>query len=178
VGVKSISWWTNTYHLWHPRAASAPKKWSEGSNVEYLNRRGRLTRCLSGLAKRRLQDLSIRVVGLPPRTETVQRFLPPWCRVALAAKRNENEPAELELAFAPGGGQFSAACDCRVLIIPPGLVPGGSQARSADLVFTDRSVTDTKRRLFSLNELEPVLENQLGAWPTPSQRSESARQAA
>src|SRR5262245_53959659 len=54
VRIASIAWWTQTYHLWHPKTPSAPATWREGLNVDYLQRPARLTRCLAGLKKRRL----------------------------------------------------------------------------------------------------------------------------
>ncbi len=47
---------TRTYHLWHPPATSKPaEKWSDGVNVAYLKRTGRLTACLHGGANSSLE---------------------------------------------------------------------------------------------------------------------------
>src|SRR5947209_16417749 len=84
VGVASIAWWTHTYHLWHPKTPSAPSTWKAGVNVDYLSRPLRLTRCLAGIAKRRLHDLHVQISGDAPSANLLDHLLPPWCRAALA----------------------------------------------------------------------------------------------
>src|SRR5688572_12652417 len=83
VGVASISWWTHAFHLWHPKTPSAPQTWRQGPNVSYFQRPVRLTQCLAGLHKRRLQDLSVSIVGNAP-PSALERLIPTWCRVASA----------------------------------------------------------------------------------------------
>lgn len=47
--IRSILRWTRTYHLWHPPGVTTPRQWREGTNVSYLQCRGRPTKCLRGL---------------------------------------------------------------------------------------------------------------------------------
>jgi GT2 family glycosyltransferase len=53
IRIRSILRWTRTYHLWHPPAASYPKRWQDGPNVEKLRRdaQGTSARCVNGLQK-------------------------------------------------------------------------------------------------------------------------------
>jgi glycosyltransferase involved in cell wall biosynthesis len=176
VGVASISWWTNTYHLWHPKAPSAPHTWRAGPNVEYLHRPLRLTHCMAGIKKRRLQDLRIELIGRPPPREIVSALLPPWCRVAMSTQRSGQARPEIEIACGSGGGSFTRDADCRVLIVPRGQMATRELVRHADIVFADGQVPDAApTRTFALNRLDAVLQRQLGFQPPhaedlPSQR--------
>lgn len=165
VKVASIAWWTNTYHLWHPKTPSAPPTWRAGANVEYLQRPLRLTRCLSGMAKRRLQDLQIQIAGRPPGTEILNRLLPLWCHVALATQREVTEQPEIEIAFAGSGGQFSNRCHSRLLIVPPGETATRDQLHHANLIFSDQPLSGVlSTRLYRLNQIDVTLQQQLGAF--------------
>lgn len=163
VRIASITWWTHIYHLWHPKDPSAGRQWRDGANVEYLRRPIRLTRCLSGLHKRRLQDLDVQLVGRRPAREVMDRLLPLWCRAAVSKTRAATSPAEVELAFAPGGGPFSKRCAGRVLVVPRGSTPTPRLVQDADLIFADGEVGKVPGRVFSLSALDGVLQRQLGA---------------
>lgn len=163
IGVKSIAWWTNTYHLWHPKTPSAPAKWRAGVNVGYFSRPMRLTRCAAGMTRRRLQDLTIDLVGCRPSVHLLDRWLPTWCRSALATARPRYEPAEIEIAFAGGSAApFTQQADCRVLIVPPGQTPDRASSRHADLVFAARSACGRNDRDHPLHDLDATLRAQLG----------------
>src|SRR5262245_34038268 len=107
VGIASIAWWTNSYHLWHPRTPSAPTTWREGTNVDYHHRPVRLTSCMAGLQRRRLQDLRVEIVGNRPGRERLEQLLPLWCRVALGSSPLRPAAPEIEIAFGAGNGTFS-----------------------------------------------------------------------
>jgi glycosyltransferase involved in cell wall biosynthesis len=110
---------TNTYHLWHPPATTKPNaKWSDGQNVQYLQRRGRLTCCMNGLKKRTIGDLRFRLAGLPDDGRQAAQFI----RQVFGDPKPG--PAEIELLFLPGDGSFSKSVDCRVLVAEnPLMVP-------------------------------------------------------
>lgn len=165
VTVSSIAWWTNTYHLWHPKTPSAPATWRTGSNVEYFKRPLRLTRCLSGLRKRRLQDLSVLVSHDAPLPAEVAGLLPAWCRVALHGNRRSGATTpELEIAIAPMARQFSSSAACRVLLIPRGQTPARSLVRQAQLIFADQPPAGAlPERCFPPADCARVLSAQLGA---------------
>lgn len=160
VQIESILRWTHVYHLWHPKTPSAPAVWREGANVNYLHRPLRLTRCLAGLAKRRLQDLSVRLVGRRPPRELLDRTLPLWCRVALAHERHSRP--EIELAFAPSTEPFGGS-DCRVLIVPAGQRPARELIRQSDLIFAAGDVPGLpEAKTFALESFDPILQRSLG----------------
>jgi glycosyltransferase involved in cell wall biosynthesis len=166
VGVASISWWTNTYHLWHPKAPSAPYTWRAGPNVEYLHRPLRLRRCMAGLTKRRLADLRIEFVGRRPSAETFSTVLPKWCRAALSAQRPSRTRPEIQIAFGSGGGSFSRDVDCRVLIVQRGQMAARDLVQQADVIFADGKLAGTvPTRIFSISSLDAVLQRQLGFQP-------------
>lgn len=162
IHVASIAWWTHTYHLWHPKTPSAPSTWKAGVNVDYLHRPLRLTRCLAGMTKRRLQDLHLRIAGTTPSANLLDQILPLWCRVALATSRQRCEPAEMEFVFAGGGGSFSSSSDCRILILPPFQPASHALAKQADLVFADQDLPGANRSRYLLRDFDTVMQRQLG----------------
>jgi glycosyltransferase involved in cell wall biosynthesis len=162
IGVASIAWWTHAYHLWHPKTPSAPATWRAGDNVDYYRRPLRLTRCLAGLAKRRLDDLHLRIIGRTPSREILEPLLPAWSRAALASDRQRLEPPEMEIAFGGGGGSFSERSDCRVLIVPRGQAASRELARRADLIFADHDVPGAAAgQSFSLAAIDGVIQRKL-----------------
>jgi hypothetical protein len=170
IRVASIAWWTHTYHLWHPKTPSAPQTWRDGANVEYLHRPLRLARCLTGLTKRRLQDLRIDLAGYAPKSDLLKQLLPFWCRVALATRRRDIPTPDLELAFAGRSNSFSGRCDCRLLIVPNGAQTTRQLVRSASLIFSDHDLPSAPvNRTYKLNSLDSTLQTHLG-FPAPFSR--------
>ncbi len=175
VRIASIAWWTNTYHLWHPKAPSAPATWRAGANVEYFQRPLRLSRCLAGMAKRRLQDLQIQIAGRGNSNESSLRLLPTWCRVAAAAVQRSSQAPEIEIAFAHDNTAFSIRAECRVLVIPPGQTPSRTLLRQADVIFADETFRRaTSRQTFGLATLDATLQRQLGHLRPPEAFSRPA----
>ena len=125
--IASILGATRTYHLWHPPASTKPMaKWSEGPNVSYLQRPGRLTCCLNGLRKRRLDDLRALVQGTAEQCSVVQQHL---------QRSNASQEAELEILFYPGAKGFTSQAQCRVLIAnQPACVPEALRRRAHVIV--------------------------------------------
>jgi hypothetical protein len=111
--VASILGVTQTYHLWHPPATTKPnQKWSEGENVAYLQRRGRLGNCMNGLHKRDWQHLSIRLVGTANEVAALKRLLPDRQYETWGAS-----PVELEIAMS-ASPRFTKRALCNILISP------------------------------------------------------------
>lgn len=163
VRVASIAWWTNTYHLWHPKTPSAPATWRAGANVEYFQRPLRLTRCLAGMTKRRLQDLHVRFVNRETLDESQLHYLPAWCRVAAAGNSQRADSPEIEIALAGDRGRFSNRADARVLIVPPGQTASRELLWQADMVFANQRLSGVRAsQLFPLGQVANVLEQQLG----------------
>ncbi len=128
IGVASILRWTFTFHLWHPNVASMPKNWKEGTNVNRLLRKGRLTRCRNGLEKRSLDDLAIRLVGEPSQAHPIVD----WARQRFA---RQNASAEIELLVLPGSGRFSGRAQCNVLVALNPAAAESPAARQAHLTI-------------------------------------------
>ena len=80
------------------------RSWKQGANVDYLLRKGRLTRCRNGLEKRSLDDIAIRVVGSASTAAT---------RVAIRRRplplASESARPEVEILFLPGDGTLQRA---------------------------------------------------------------------
>ncbi len=141
VGVASILRWTHTFHLWHPNEASMPAHWKQGKNVDYLLRKGRLTRCRNGLEKRSLDDLAIQLVG-----ETVQAHpAATWARKRFAARRVDKP--EVEILLLPGKGRFSGRADFNVLVTLDPAVADSPAARQAHLTIGPRGGEELEQAL-------------------------------
>jgi hypothetical protein len=164
IRVASISGATNTYHLWHPKTPSAPRRWREGQNVSYLKRPVRLTRCLNGLSKRRLEELCVRLVGPVPPAWHAQWLMPQWLYLALENSQTARQPAEVELAFAGAVGGFSPRSLCRVLVVDGHAPPARRLVAEADLIFADHPIAGAPpERMFALADLDRALRVHLGA---------------
>lgn len=70
VQIKSNASRNYGYHLWHEVDPTAPLSWSEGANVSYLLRPMVFPRCLNGIEKRAIEDLSIRFSADPAKLST------------------------------------------------------------------------------------------------------------
>jgi glycosyltransferase involved in cell wall biosynthesis len=129
VGIASILRWTHTFHLWHPADTTMPANWKQGANVAYFLRKGRLTRCRNGLAKRSLDDLAIRIIGQAstphPVAELIQRRF---------GAHSSTKP-EVEILVLPGAGRFSGRAECNVLLALEPLAGRCAVARKAHLTI-------------------------------------------
>jgi glycosyltransferase involved in cell wall biosynthesis len=163
--IESILRWTRTYHLWHPKTSTAPRKWRFGGNVAYFHRAMRLTRCGNGLAKRTPADLHVAFASDPP-TNVVRSLLPNWLNIHGPDEPSTAAP-EVEILVLPGPGRFSRRANCRLAIV---LDPAGEQQLrrlGADLVLAPRVPAGISPEIcFALNELEPALRTLLERQPT------------
>ena len=152
IRVASILHWTHTFHIWHPLEATVPLVWHEGCNVNYLLRKGRLTRCRNGLHKRDLEDLAIQVVGQTSQPKDAARLIDGRFRPKLAAR------PEVEILFLPGKGDFSGQADCNVLVaLEPQSVPP-RLAQQAHLMISPEGLEHGKDCLhFPLDQFDQAL---------------------
>jgi hypothetical protein len=130
VTMRSIRDLSVSYHLWHPVDPAAPKRWNEGPNAARLLRPFRLTRCVDGLVRRRMEDLSIRV-----RNGTAFRKRVADAGPFLGEKAPAGRRADVELLFLPGDDGFTGNADCSVLVLA-GRVPRPPLGK-ADVLVTD-----------------------------------------
>lgn len=152
VRVESIVGWTRTYHLWHPNEASLPPVWKEGANVNYLLRKGRLTRCRNGLEKRRLEDLAVQIVGRAARPQIVERLT----QGRFGA--NPSARTEVEILFLPGEGRFSGQADCNVLVALDPEAARSRLARQAHVMIAPPGLDAVNFRAhFPLDQFEHAL---------------------
>lgn len=136
----SILGHTQTYHLWHPPSPGKTQKWTEGPNVAYHHRPGRLTCCVQGLKKRNIRDLRIALNGA---SESICGQLHPHLRPGyLVAGR---ERSEVEVAFASRARRFEHEAECRILVLDTdGLA---NDSRVSELKATADYVLDSSRSL-------------------------------
>ncbi|HID78633.1 MAG TPA: glycosyltransferase [Planctomycetaceae bacterium] len=113
VRIQSILRRTRSYHLWHPPVPSKAPRIRDGPNVPYLLRPGRLTRCVNGLEKRRVDQIQVRVIGAAARPEVLVDLLPQ----AWLQPRRADAAAEVEILVHPGKGRFSGQAELNLLII-------------------------------------------------------------
>jgi GT2 family glycosyltransferase len=134
-GVRTISVLdrTRVYHLWHPPAASKPARWHAGSNVAYLERPIRLTRCVRGLVERTSRDLTVRLAGETHNSPALAQLLRTY---GWQIEADPERRADLEILTIPGSGHFRGAGDCRVLAVLSPVASLPWRARSAQIVLS------------------------------------------
>lgn len=115
--------YTHGYHLWHPPHATTPQQWHDGPNVGYFRRPVVLTRCLEGIRRRSLAQVSTRVSGSPA--------LPELSRQLAGVFREAAAGPELELLVWPSAAGFAVRSTRRVLIARRHAAPPPRVARSA-----------------------------------------------
>jgi glycosyltransferase involved in cell wall biosynthesis len=153
--LESILWWTNPYHLWHSTDPSMPDRWNQGPNVAYFKRGFHLVRCGNGVEKRAPWDVALQLVGEAPRSSVLNRIFPAWCHLA---PRNPQQPAEVEVLFAPSGHSFSGRADCNLLIVAEQNSQFLPHYAQAHLVLADHPWLHIHRDCqFGLHELEGAL---------------------
>lgn len=129
-------------HLWHPPHETAPAHWREGLNVGYLQRPGKLTRCVQGLTKRTRRDIRIRLTGWEE-TAALREILPPDYHYV---EEQDATSAEIEIVLFPARPRKDASVDCRIVLMlspPTGRLP--AYVRKADYLVAppDTSARDT-----------------------------------
>lgn len=112
VEVRSIRHLTRSFHLWHPPDPTVPRRWTESRNASLVQRRFRLTRCVDGLVKRRLEDLTVRVRNASRVPATIAGAFS--CRKGPSAV---GERVDVECLFLPGSEGFTGSADCNLLVL-------------------------------------------------------------
>jgi glycosyltransferase involved in cell wall biosynthesis len=105
---------TRSLHVWHPTDPTATRRWRDGANVAYFERRGRLTACRNGLAPRAIGDI---VWGLPADVLASHLGRGVAHAVATAPRAAPGEPCEIDVVVNGDGCGFSRPAECRLAII-------------------------------------------------------------
>ena len=148
--------WNCTYHLWHPPSPLKTGKYWECVNVDYLHRRGRLTRCRHGLVTRSLRDIAMEIVGRPQGHADVVDYIANVC----GHGRERSGHVEVEIVFCPGAGEFTGNADCNVLVDlggPNDALPARVR-KMADLLASRRHYPEfaDEQRLFGLDQVSEL----------------------
>lgn len=142
VKIQTVLHRTFALHCWHPPHATTPQSWSDGANVEKLQQPVRLTSCFSGMQRRSIHDLSVRVMNRRSR----------WFHWAFTngGGLSSVRHCEIELLVLPGAGEFSANGDCRILIAEPGCEVPTAAAEAADVVLHSSEPLQAAEQLYRL----------------------------
>ncbi|MFM7207125.1 MAG: glycosyltransferase [Planctomycetaceae bacterium] len=124
---------THSLHIWHATDPTATPRWREGVNVPYFERRGRLTACRRGLVDRTPAMITW---GLPTDLHAHPAGRLIATRVRHAPLAGPGGPCEIEIVTRPGGGAFTRAAECRLLIASPGAAVEPRVAAVADRIVT------------------------------------------
>jgi GT2 family glycosyltransferase len=171
--IASILRWTRTYHLWHPPTTTAPMSWRAGSNVSYLTRPVRLTRCRNGLVKRSDGDLRLELLSDTAATAGLvgewgdlgrlgDRLLarePVSAEMAPVSRRSLAGEAEVEMIVGDEPGEFSGRADCNILILPDGYRAPPRGLRQAHVLVTNQSLGAPWQVKYRMTELGAALRN-------------------
>lgn len=109
VRIQSILGKTQGCHLWHPVHSTAPQKWQDGPNFDYLHRPLRPVRCLAGLRPRSFEQLNVSVAADGP-LSAVGRRVASWFT-------GDGGSLDLEVLLGPGQRSFASEADLRVLVV-------------------------------------------------------------
>lgn len=179
VRVESILGRTCTYHLWHPKAPSAPATWNEGHNTSYLLRPCRLTRCGRGLTKRRVEDLAVLVRGAARLSPEDADLLPDWIRSRQFNVHPKAGEVDCEILVAGYGLDFTGTADCNLLICPQNSGEIKALLPKAHFVASPAQPPGIAAdRWFPLDEAEGALACLVGPRDASDHRDESSRRAA
>ncbi|MEI7862912.1 MAG: galactosyltransferase-related protein, partial [Planctomycetota bacterium] len=113
VRLESILHRTNSLHVWHPSDPSATLRWRDGANVEYFERRGRLTCCRQGLEQRPAAAI---LWGLPADLQATASGALLDRTLAEAPRAAPEARCEIDIVLRPGTGEFRRMAECRLLL--------------------------------------------------------------
>ncbi len=164
VQIESILRWTHTYHLWHAPDASAPRRIRDGVNQPYFHRKLQLTKCVDGLARRRLDEIRVIPVGWPDQPERSEGLLESCKRTLLAGDHGvTRHHPDVEVLVLPGKGNFTGQADCKVLVVLEDCPRARRLVSKADVVVADQSYRNVPDEYsFKLNDFRGALSSIAG----------------
>ncbi len=134
VRLESVLDLTQSLHVWHPTDPSATRRWRDGVNVAYFQRRGRLTACRHGLEHRSREAV---LWGLPADVESTPIGRQVARLLHTAKKTPLGSPCEVEIAIDGTRATWTRPAECRLLIVPQGSEPARHGLRGVDRVVTE-----------------------------------------
>ncbi len=150
--IRSVRDRISAFHLWHAPDPTVPARWVEGRNARYLKRGFRLTRCVDGLAKRPMEDLSIRVRNAAGFSSLIASAFPFLRTPAAAGGR-----VDVECLFWPGEERFTGDADCNLLVLTA--PAAGAPLEKTHVLVTDvESVDFDSGPHFRMNEIHSIWE--------------------
>lgn len=171
IRLKYIMNTTRSYHLWHPLVPSRPDRLRDGENEQYLHRPVRLTRCMNGLAKRSVRDLTLRLCGAAMDAASLERAL---CAHFRWPQLSQGGWGDVEVLPFPGEGRFTGIADARLLLITQrGCAVPARILKSANIVLSPRGDVGREGQIRLRLEDQAGLAQALGgnSWVRESRRA-------
>jgi glycosyltransferase involved in cell wall biosynthesis len=132
VRLESVLDLTWSLHVWHATDATATPRWRDGGNVDYFQRRGRLTMCRAGLESRGRAEV---LWGLPSDIDATPLGRRVSNLLAAAPQAPSGAACEIDIAISSPRASFTRPAECRLLLVPEGMEAPGHIARRADRVM-------------------------------------------
>jgi glycosyltransferase involved in cell wall biosynthesis len=123
---------TCSLHVWHPTDPTATRRWRDGVNVGYFERRGRLTACRRGLASRSRADIRW---GLPADIAATPLGRLVAGQLTGCTLTPPGTACEIEIGIAGPSLRFTRPAECRLLIHR-----ADTQLCGCDAARADRSI--------------------------------------
>jgi glycosyltransferase involved in cell wall biosynthesis len=120
---------TCSLHVWHPTDPTATRRWRDGVNVGYFQRRGRLTVCRQGLVRR---DREAVLWGLPRDLAASPLGRLVLEQLAGCPHASPGGACEIEVAVAPTADRFTWRAESRLLVAAEGMIWPRSLLTAAD----------------------------------------------
>ncbi len=120
---------TCSLHVWHPTDPTATRRWRDGVNVGYFQRRGRLTVCRQGLV---LRDRGAVLWGLPRDLAASPLGRLVLEQLAGCPHASPGGACEIEVAVAPTADRFTWRAESRLLVAAEGMIWPRSLLTAAD----------------------------------------------
>jgi glycosyltransferase involved in cell wall biosynthesis len=120
---------TCSLHVWHPTDPTATRRWRDGVNVGYFQRRGRLTVCRQGLVRR---DRGAVLWGLPRDLAASPLGRLVLEQLAGCPHASPGGACEIEVAVAPTADRFTWRAESRLLVAAEGMIWPRSLLTAAD----------------------------------------------
>jgi len=138
VRLETILGRTHSFHVWHETDPTATRRWRDGVNVRYFERRGRLTACRRGLVDRPVTAITW---GLPVDLAATPLGRAVAGQLAGAATAAAGVACEIDVVIRPGSSRFTRAAECRLAVVAAADAVDHHVATAADIVVVATDAT-------------------------------------